>query len=382
MKISAFFEIPSKINILLTRTHKIYLVILLIFTLLIALLETVGIAAIMPFITVASNPAVLDEGLFKTVFDFLGFESKSRFVILFGILLAVFYLFRMVFNITYTYLINKYSYGTQKHFSLVLLKTYFSIPYRNFVQKNSGELVHLVNYETQRLSVLLLNTMRIFSELFTALLIYTLMVIVNWRMTLVLSAILAVVILLMVTVLIKRTRIQGHKTTDAGIRKTQILHEAFGNLKFIKLRGNESVFLKNYDASAKTFMTANSISSTLGLLPQYTLENIGFSLLIGAVIYIFWRMDAPQSVIPIISMYALGLYRMLPAVNRMLLCLNTIAYNQNALDIVYNETKQETEKEGNDSIQFEKLIDIDSVCFKYNTGNEVLKDINLQINKG
>jgi ATP-binding cassette subfamily B protein/ATP-binding cassette subfamily C protein len=81
-------------------------------------------------------------------------------------------------------------------------------------------------------------------------------------------------------------------------------------------------------------------------------------------------------------MYALALYRMLPAVNRLLSNLNAIAFNQNSLNNVYDAIKQETEKEGSSQLSFERSIKIDSVSFKYVTGNEVLKDVTLEIKKG
>jgi ATP-binding cassette subfamily B protein/ATP-binding cassette subfamily C protein len=58
----------------------------------------VGVSIIMPFISVASNPAMLDSGVYKTVYDFLGFASKNRFIIAFGIGIVVFYVFRAVYN--------------------------------------------------------------------------------------------------------------------------------------------------------------------------------------------------------------------------------------------------------------------------------------------
>jgi ATP-binding cassette subfamily B protein/ATP-binding cassette subfamily C protein len=382
MNIHSARNIPQKLNALLTRKHKIFLVILLGLTIILSIIETVGISVIMPFISVASNPTLLNEGRFKLIYDFLGFTQKNVFIAAFGISIICFYIFRSVYNVVYTYILTKFSMGTYRFFALRLFRVYFSIPYRVFVQKNSGEIIHIINSETARVSNLLLNILQVLSEAFTVLMLYGLMVAVNWGMTLILTIILAIVVLFIGTILTRKSKFLGKKRTEENIKLSKVLHEAFGNFKFVKLRGNEDDFFKRFDISSQMVSRANTINATLGVLPRSILENIGFSLLIGVVIFIIWKMDSPQNVIPIISMYALALYRMLPGINRMLTYVNSIAYNQNALDIVYDVGKQETEIEGGDPLDFETSIRIDGISFKYIVGSDVLRDVSLEIKKG
>jgi ATP-binding cassette subfamily B protein/ATP-binding cassette subfamily C protein len=382
MKLSSLLTIPGKLRNILPRKQKIQLVILLVMTIVLSLIETIGISTIMPFITVASNPSVLNEGKFKFFYDFLGFTQKNTFIIVFGIAIIFFYFFRSAYNIFYNYILNKYSISTQKTFSLQLFKVFLYIPYKHFVQENSGEIIQIINNETSRASNLLLNLLQILSEAFTVLALYGFMVAVNWKMTLVLTLILSFIIYLIIAVLIRKTKQQGVKTTNANLKQSRILHEAFGNFKLIKLRGNEENFIKRYSASAQIAARASIISTTLGNLPRNILENLGFSILIGVVVFIVWQVGSPEVIIPTIAMYALALYRMLPGVNRMLNNLNTVAFYQNSLDVVYNAANYETETEGDAQIPFEESIKMDSLSFKYVTGDEVLQNITLKIKKG
>jgi ATP-binding cassette subfamily B protein/ATP-binding cassette subfamily C protein len=382
IRISSFTAIPGKLNNILPRKQKIFLIILLVMTIFLSVVETIGISTIMPFITVASNPSVLDEGNYKIIYDFLRFTQKTKFIIVFGISIIIFYLFRAAYNIIYNYTLNKYSIGTQKIFSLKLFKVFLNVPYKHFVQKNTGEIIHIIYTETIRASNLVLNLLGILSEAFTILALYGFMVAVNWKMTLVLTFILLVVIYFIIVILLKKTKQQGIKTTKANLKQSRILHEAFGNLKLIKLRGNENDFLNRFNISAQASARASIISTTLGHLPRNILENIGFSILIGVVVIIIWKTGAPEIIIPTIAMYALALYRMLPGINRMLNNLNSVAFNQNSLDVVYNAANYETEAEGEMQIPFEKSIKLDSLSFGYVTGGEVLQDISLEIKKG
>jgi ATP-binding cassette subfamily B protein/ATP-binding cassette subfamily C protein len=382
MNSDSFAAIPWQLGKLLSRKHKIYLFVLLLLTILLSLIETAGVSVIMPFISIATNPGLLDTGKYKFFYDALGFTDKNTAVIAFGISIICFFIFKSVYNVAYTYSLTKFSLGTYRNLALRVFKVYFSIPYRVFVQKNTSDIISIVNSETNKVSGLILNCLQMASEAFTALLLYSFMVAVNWQMTLVLTAILLIAILFIVVVLIKKNKKEGEKNSVANMKLNRVLHEAFGNIKFIKLKGNEENFFNRFDVSSHAVSRAQTITNTLQTLPRNILESLGFSLLIGAVIFILWRFHTAERIIPLISMYALALYRILPAVNRMLSNVNNIAYNQPALKRVYDAIHQDIENEGSLPVSFEKSIQIDSISFNYLTGTEVLHNVSIEIDKG
>jgi ATP-binding cassette subfamily B protein/ATP-binding cassette subfamily C protein len=382
MKMYIIRPILGKIRRLLTKKHKIYLLTLFVLTILLSFIETAGVSIIMPFISVASNPAMLDSGLYKTIYDFLNFESKNRFVIAFGMGIVIFYIFRAIYNLGYTYILNRFSLNLFRNFAINLFKTFLNIPYKVFVQRNSSELMHIINQESNNVSFLLLNLLQVFSELFTVVLLYSFMVVVNWQITLVLTGILLIAVYLILHILMRKSKEQGIKRTSAYQMLNRIVGETFGNYKFIKLKGNEQELFNNYSKTSKIVAQAQIINSTFSALPKNLLESVGFSLLVFAVVFIIWYYKSPESVIPIISMYALALYRILPSINRLLSNINQIAYYQRSLELVYDNIHQEIEHDGNEPLAFEKVIRVENLCFKYLIGSDVLNNISLEIRKG
>lgn len=382
MKMYIIRPILGKIRRLLTKKHKIYLLTLFVLTILLSFIETAGVSIIMPFISVASNPAMLDSGLYKTIYDFLNFESKNRFVIAFGMGIVIFYIFRAIYNLGYTYILNCFSLNLFRNFAINLFKTFLNIPYKVFVQRNSSELMHIINQESNNVSFLLLNLLQVFSELFTVVLLYSFMVVVNWQITLVLTGILLIAVYLILHILMRKSKEQGIKRTSAYQMLNRIVGETFGNYKFIKLKGNEQELFNNYSKTSKIVAQAQIINSTFSALPKNLLESVGFSLLVFAVVFIIWYYKSPESVIPIISMYALALYRILPSINRLLSNINQIAYYQRSLELVYDNIHQEIEHDGNEPLAFEKVIRVENLCFKYLIGSDVLNNISLEIRKG
>jgi ABC-type multidrug transport system fused ATPase/permease subunit len=208
------------------------------------------------------------------------------------------------------------------------------------------------------------------------------MLLVNWQITLVLTFVLILITLLVFATLIRLSKKMGERRYAANVKLNRTLWETFGNFKFIKLKGNQDSISRGFNDSVSSLSRASIISSTLGAIPKNVLENLGFSLLIGAVCYILWRYNSAEMVIPVISMYALALYRMLPAMNRILEYINDIAYRKQSLNKVYDDVNLETDNEGSSPVSFTTSIRCEELAFSYLKGGEVIKNISLEIHTG
>jgi ATP-binding cassette subfamily B protein/ATP-binding cassette subfamily C protein len=374
--------IAQKLNSLLDRRRKFYLITLFFLSVLLSAIETAGVSVVMPFISAASNPAVIDTGWYKYFFDLFRFSSKNIFVISFGIAIIVFYVFRSLFNIFYNYSISKFSLGTFRHFATRLFKTYLALPYKVYVQKNPSVFSEMISGEANSLSEMLLRILKAFSELVTILFLYIFMLLVNWQITLVLTFVLILIVLLVFATLIRLSKKLGERRYAASVKLSRTLWETFGNFKFIKLKGNEDKLLRVFTDSVGSLSHTSVISSTLGSIPKNVLENLGFSLLIAVVCFILWRYHSADMVIPVISMYALALYRALPAVNRILEHFNEIAYREQSLHMVYDDVNLETDNEGSAPVSFTTSIHGEDIAFRYLKGDDVIKNISLEIRIG
>jgi ATP-binding cassette subfamily B protein/ATP-binding cassette subfamily C protein len=375
-------NILKKLNILLDRKRKIYLVLLFFLALILSVVETIGVSVVMPFISAASNPGMIDSGWYRRFFDLLGFHNKNTFVISFGLVIIVFYIFRSLFNIFYNYSINKFSLGTFRYFATRLFKTYLALPYKVYVQKNPSVFGQMISGEANNLSNLLLNLLRMLSESFTVFLLYVFMLLVNWQITLVLTFILLLIVLAAFATLVRISKKLGEKRYAAHVKLSRTLWETFGNFKFIKLKGNEDKIFRIFSDSTSNLSSTSILSATLGTIPKNILENLGFSLLIGAVCYILWRYNSAAMVIPVISMYALALYRMLPAINRILEYSNSIAYLQESLHMIFDDLNLETDNEGFAPVAFTRSIRGENLWFRYLKGGDVIKNVSLEIRIG
>ena len=381
MKASVLIPTIRKLYGLLSRKHRIYWGLAIVLSIGFSLVETIGISAIMPFISIASNPELLDSGLYRRVFDFVGVGHRE-FVIYFGIAIIVFYMFRAAYGIIHTYLISRFSNAVSRYFSIKIFDVTLSLPYTAYTQKNSGEIMGVINSETQQMKSVSMNILKFFTELFKIIMIYTLLIIVNWQMTLVLTFVLAFFVIIFMKVLVSKNKLVGKKRIEADKITFRLLMEAFSNFKFIRLKGNGDELINNYGKAKLKATKAYVTSDTLNATPKNILESIGFSLLIAAIISILVRYDDASMVLPVISMYALALFRILPSIHRLYQNINGIAFMQHSLDTIAELIRQPIENEGNEPIVFNKSISLRNVSFQYVPGNEVIHNISLSIHKG
>jgi len=377
-----YTSIPFQVNQLLDKKRKLYLIILFLMSVVLSVIETAGISIVMPFVSAASNPDVIDTGWYRFFYDLFGFSSKIRFIITFGIAMICFYIFRSVYNIFYDYSLNKFSLGTFRHFAGRLFKTYIALPYKTYVQKNPSVFANMINVESHHLSELLLNMLHVFAELFTVLFLYAFLILVNWQITLVLTGSLVLIVIIVFFTLIRKTKKLGEKRYAANMKLNKIIWETLNNFKFIKLKSNEDEIFVSFDKAASGVSRTTIISQTLGNIPKNILENFGFSLLVAAICYILWRYQSAEMVIPIISMYALALYRMLPAINRILNHLNKVAFRILSLQRIHDDLHLETDDEGYDPVHFSKSIMGKDIWFSYEKGGDVIKSISFEIQMG
>ena len=175
----------SKLRFLTTRRDKITLLILLGMTILSSVIETVGIGIIMPFITFASNPSLLLENQYGSmVYHFFGFSSTQAFMFAFSGALIAFYFFRLIYNTFYSYFINQFAFRKYHNLAFRLYQRILRSSFLDFANKNSDIIRRNIITHALSTSHYVRNFLLLYSEFFTIAFLYSILLIVSWKMTL------------------------------------------------------------------------------------------------------------------------------------------------------------------------------------------------------
>lgn len=338
----------------------------------------------MPFIAVATDFSLIESNkYFKFAYGFLNFNQPGSFVMIFGVFLIGFYIFRSGINLLYLYLLNRFSKGRYHLLAYRLFENYMGMPYKDFIKKNTSTLTKSIITEANNLTSLIQNILFMFSEVFVIIFIYSLMLYVNYKITFLLTFILAVNAIFLTKTVSKKIKLAGAKRADIQTSFFEIINKSFGNFKLIKLSSNDENVLKEFGSASYEFANANIKAETLLHVPRLFLEAIGFALIAFMITFLVWKNEEDiSSYLSLISMFILALYRLLPSINRIMNSYNVIMLNYTALDIIHNDLMYDSENLSNDQINFQEKIVLENVTFEYEDNKPVLRNINLIIAKG
>jgi len=373
----------KKLRLLLSRRDKLFLLFLLLFSIIIALIETVGVSIIMPFIAVATDfSRIFSNKYLHFIYNMLHFTSPNEFVITFGITLIVFYIFRSAINLSYFYFLARFSFSRYHLIAYKLFQNYVSFSYKDFVSKNTSTLTKNIVNEANNLTLLISHLLFMLSEISIVIFLYSLMLYVNWKMTFLLTVFLSINAIFLIKTVIKKIKEEGEKRVEFQKRFYQVIGSTFGNFKFIKLSSIEKQILDKFAKASYGFALANIRNNTLGQFPRLFLEALGFSIVSFIVVYLIWKYNQDiKPVLGMLSMFVLAMYRLLPSVNRILSSYNQIMFYKKSLDIIHSDLLYSIENLGDEKLDFHDKIELKNICFSYNN-HEVLKNINLTIKKG
>ncbi len=371
------------LNKLLLPRDKRVLGLLLALAVLVSIIETVSITAIMVFISIATNfDQIITNRYYAWAYRFLGCSSPAQFVMILGIGLALFYLLRGILNIIHIYIMGHFSYTRYQRFATLLFSRFLRFSYQDYVSKNSATMSQAIFSYTGTLTQLVFALLTMSAELFTVACVYAMLFFVNWKMTIVLTCFLTVKSLLIIKAFSRSVARAGKNTQKYSLAGSKIFNESFGNYKLIKLHGHEPATAERLAQSTRGFAGAQIVYTTLQNAPRFVLETIGFVLLVSIILYVIYRHNNAAFVIPIVSLYALAFYRLLPSMNKILASVNQIQFAQHSLQGVYDFLQLPTEALGKQTIDFKSSIAVKNVCFEYLPQKPVLRDVSLAIHKG
>ena len=374
----------KKLRYLLTKRDKQFLLFLLLFSIVISIIETAGISVIMPFIQVASDFSVIESNkYFNAIYKFFSFDSHVEFVVTFGIVLIVFYIFRSAINLFYFYLLSRFSKGRYHLLAYRLFENYLGLSYKDFINRNSSELNKAIINEAQNLTTLISAILFMMSEIFIVFLIYAMMLYVNWKITLLLTIILGGNALFLMKVISPRIKQAGIDREAVQKKFFEIINSSFGNFKIMKLKSNNDKVLEEFAQSSYGFAKSNIINETYSHFPRLFLEAVGFSIVAFVVTYLVYKYQTDISgTMALISMFVLGLYRLMPSANRILTSYNQIQFTRKSLDIVHEDIMYDSEDLGDEEVEFKEKIELKGIYFEYVESRPIFKYLNLTIKKG
>ncbi|EAJ7244605.1 ABC-type lipopolysaccharide transporter PglK [Campylobacter coli] len=373
----------KKLFFILSKEDKNFLFFLLVFSIFVSFIETFAISLVMPFITLASDFSYFDRNKYLiSLKEYLNIPV-FEIIVYFGVGLIVFYVFRALLNAYYFHLLARFSKGRYHAIAYKVFSKFLNINYEKFTQKNQSEILKSITGEVYNLSTMISSFLLLMSEIFVVLLLYTLMLLVNYKITLFLSLFMIINAFILIKVLSPIVKKAGLKREEAMKIFFEILNTNLNNFKFIKLKTKEDGVLSLFKAQSEAFSKANITNESVAAVPRIYLEGIGFCVLVFIVVFLVLKNESDISgILSTISIFVLALYRLMPSANRIITSYHDLLYYHSSLDIIYQNLRQEEENLGEEKLSFNQELKIYNLSFGYEGKKYLFKNLNLNIKKG
>ena len=381
-------KILNQLIYLITPKQKKRAVLLLIMILIMAFLEMLGLASILPFMAVLSNPEIVETNhLLKISFQKLnevGIKNNQQFLFVLGILVFVLLVVSLAFKALTIYVQIRFTLMCQYSIGKRMIKGYLNESYSWFLDRHSADIGKTILSEIGMVVSNGLNPMiNLIARSLVAIAILTLLIIVDPKLALIVFFILSLAYGLIYK--FSRTFIKniGQKRLEANQRRYTSVSEAFGAIKEIKVGGLEKIYIQRFSEPAKNFAMNTASFQVINQLPRFALEAIAFGGLLLIVLYLMSQSGDFVNAIPVVALYAFAGYRLMPALQNIYGAMSQLRFVGPALNELHKDllslktTYQNVSKE---VIKPKKSINLNHIYYKYpNTSRTALKDINLTI---
>ena len=378
----------KKILYILTPRERKRGGLLVILILIMALLDTMGVASIVPFMAVISKPDIIQTNIYLNKMfqasSIFGVENNQEFLFVLGIFVFVLLVTSLTFKAFTFYVQARFIQMRQYSISKRLVEGYLHQPYSWFLNRNSADLGKTILTEV---STVVGGGLKPVMELITkgavTIALITLLVLVNPKLSLMVGLILG----LFYAFIYKFTRSFLDRTGKETLKNNQLrfiaISEAFGAAKEVKVGRLEQAYIKRYSDPAKTMARHRASSSVISQLPRFALEAIAFGGIMLMMLYLMKQTGGIVNALPIISLYVFAGYRLMPAMQSIYAALAKLRFVGASLDALVNDIKNLKTlnlKQDQSVLSFNKQITLKNIYYNYpNASRTTLKDININI---
>ena len=373
-------------SILSKKNQKKFFFIIFLF-LLLSLLEIIGIASVIPFITAIFSPEKISN--LPILNNFVDLIEKNQNIILpiFCIIFFSIFLLKNVFSIiTYRYIFG-YNSEIRAEVSTKILKKFFNQDYLYFINNSQGKLSATMSSETSVFSTEFLDALMILlSECMLLIAIFILIIFTGH--SIIFLAIIPIIFItfLILSLLKKRIKIWGKLRIELAEKMVTVSQRIFIGVRDIYFLKNIDQLINNFYLLNKNQSLLDAKTQTISIIPRALLELMGLTVLLITLIYLYDSGISNNEIISKITFYFVIAYRALPSFSRILVQKQRIRYSENSVKII-NETLSLEDKRilktiNYENYDFKKSLKLQNIDFAYNNKKKFFTDENFVLECG
>jgi ABC-type bacteriocin/lantibiotic exporter with double-glycine peptidase domain len=355
-----------------------------------AFIDAIGIASIMPFMAVLGNQDIIQTNqILHGVYLFLDFKEISGFLTFLGAVVFLTLVASVAFKAITTKVLLRFTHMMEFSLSTRLVYGYFNQPYEWFLGRNSSDLGKNVLSELQKvLNCIFLPIMQLVAHGAIVLALMILLVAVEPKLAVLTGLFLGSTYWAVYSILQRRLKRMGTEQLKANSDRFAALSEGFGGIKDVKVGSLESVFVNRFVIAAKLNAELGAKVQVYAQLPRFILEIMVFGGMLLLLLYKINSSGSFSASLPTVALFALAGYRLMPSLQQIYYAITMLRFSMPLLDLIYKEIEQveiinkqlNIKAEPIQQMIFLESLQFDNISYTYpNQLQFALKDVDLVI---
>ena len=359
---------------LLTPEQRKRLIKLQFLVVLMAFAEVAGVAAIGPFMALVGDISLLQgEGKLAQLYTVSGFENPEDFLFWLGIAVLIALSGAAAVSMFTTWRLSLYAAQVGAEISTRLYKHYMQQSWLFHASGSSSQLTNRIAQEAGRVTnVVIQPLMQMNAKGVLALVMATAIFIFNPTVALAGLLIFGLAYVALYKTVRKQLGKNGRAISEANQQRFKLMNEGFGGIKDTLLLGRQAEFNERFEKSSHKLGRAQGVTRGLAQVPRYAMELIAFGAVIFLVLYLLSAYDGNLgNILPVLSVYALAGFKLLPAFQQMYTSLAQVKGNIASFDSIEEDLTASQEIEdikpasSAGKLSPKKLIKLDNISFGY-----------------
>lgn len=377
-------KIMKKMNLLLDKKQKRFMVVLVFMMLIGAVLETASISIVIPVVTlVMDQNAVQNNELVHSIYVFLGMKSARSFTILVMLSMVGAFVLKNLFLFLQQKVLYHFVYTNQFRTSERMMKNYMRRSYEYFLNADTAVIQRSITSDVNNMYALILSLLQLVSEVIVFVCLAVVLLVAEPRMTLVISVLL-VITLFIIKVVLKPVMYKAGEDNQnyySGLFKW--ISQTVAGIKEVKIGGRETYFVDEYIKCGKGYVDAVQKYTLYNNIPRLLIETVSVAGMIFYMLFLMLTGEETKDMLSIIAAFGVAVMRLMPCANRINNQLNNIAFFEPFFMGVSDNLQDEIGSEKADmtsllpmreKLPVKKEISLSNITYKYPNTEKLIFD--------
>ncbi|GAA3973970.1 ABC transporter ATP-binding protein [Allohahella marinimesophila] len=354
-----------------------------------AFFEVIGIASIGPFIAILSNPDIIhNNDILSSLYQQFGFESDLHFIMATALGSLIMILLSNTVAALTMWLTFRFSVSLGSSLQQKIYKNFLFKDYLFHKTGNYNKRIAVVSAQVPRFVYMLFQPFLVLtSQLFIAIIILIGLLILNPLLAVIAGGIIGGSYLLTYIFLRKKLSYHGAIISEKNTLVQSILSESFIGIKDVKLDSIEHRYIDRYNTVNVRGLKSQAFIALSGSLPRFVIESISFGAILILALVLLTTQDDIRSVVPILSIYALAGYKLLPTMQQVYKSVSSLSGHGSVAGVVRKslDEKPAEPPEGSKPLIPMNIdqVELSGANFFYNKdGAPAIHDVSLTLRRG